>query len=83
MNIAVPEGYMIDELPKSVRVKLDEKGSGYFEYLISQSDQVISMRSVVKFNRTLFLPDEYDALREFFNLIVKKHNEQIVFKKKK
>jgi hypothetical protein len=29
------------------------------------------------------LPDEYEILREFFNLIVNKHNEQIVFKKKK
>jgi hypothetical protein len=31
----------------------------------------------------LFLPDEYETLREFFNLVVTKENEQIVFKKKK
>ena len=30
-----------------------------------------------------YLPEEYEMLREFFNLVVKKHNEQIVFKKKK
>ena len=41
------------------------------------------MRSRIKINRAFFDPEEYEGLREFFNLVVKKHNEQIVFKKKK
>jgi hypothetical protein len=35
------------------------------------------------FKRALFVPEEYETLREFFSLVVKKHSEQIVFKKKK
>lgn len=83
LTMEVPEGYVVDELPKQLMAKLDEQGSASFEYRISQSGSTISMRTRVTTLRTLFLPEEYDALREFFNLIVNKQNEQIVFKKKK
>jgi hypothetical protein len=82
-NMMVPDGYTIDELPKSIVVKLNEAGDGQFEYRISQFDNRIAMRSRVQLKRTNYQPDEYDMLREFFNLIVKKHSEQIVLKKTK
>ena len=78
----IPEGYAVDELPKSTIVKLNQEGDGRFEYLISQSGSAISMRSRIQLKRAYYEPDEYDMLREFFNLIVKKQNEQIVLKKK-
>lgn len=83
LTMEVPQGYEVDELPKQVIAKMDEEGSAYFEYRITHSGSTISMRSIVRFNKTLFLPDEYENLREFFNLIVSKQSEQIVFKKKK
>lgn len=83
LTMEVPQGYVVDELPKQMVVKLDEKESGYFEYRISTSGSTISLRSRVKFNRTMFTNEEYENLREFFNLIVNKQSEQIVFKKKK
>ncbi|HMK20195.1 MAG TPA: transglutaminase domain-containing protein [Chitinophagaceae bacterium] len=79
----VPAGYEVDELPKSIKVNFDEEGKSFFEYIISQSGGVISFRSRIKLTRSYYLPDEYEILREFFNLIVSKHSEQIVFKKKK
>lgn len=82
LQLEVPEGYVVDELPKSVVVKLNEEGDGLFEYRISQSGNNISFRSRIKISRAFFTQDEYEMLREFFNLIVKKHGEQIVFKKK-
>jgi len=81
LNMEVPKGYTVDELPKSARVKLNEEGDGMFEYLIQLQDNRISLRSRIVIKRTYFLPDEYDMLREFYNLLVKKQNEQIVFKK--
>jgi Domain of Unknown Function with PDB structure (DUF3857)/Transglutaminase-like superfamily len=82
LQMDVPPGYVIDELPKSLVVKLNEENEGFFEYRISQSGNAISFRSRVKIDRTFFQPAEYDMLREFFNLVVKKQAEQIVFKKK-
>ncbi len=83
LSMDVPAGYVVDELPKSIRVNFDEAGTSYFEYLIGNSGGVISFRSRIKMSRTYFLPKEYEILREFFNLIVSKQSEQIVFKKKK
>lgn len=82
MQMAVPNGYVVDELPKSLIVKLNEEGDGAFEYRISQSGSDISFRFRLRISRTFFLPEEYEMLREFFNLVVKKQAEQIVFKKK-
>jgi hypothetical protein len=63
--------------------KFDEEGKSFFEYRISQSNDIISFRTRIKLNRALFLPEEYESLREFFNIVVTKQSEQIVFKKKK
>jgi hypothetical protein len=82
LSMIVPEGYEVDELPKQIAVKLNEAGDGYFEYLISVSANIVSMRSRIKLQRTMFAPEEYESIREFFALIVNKHNEQIVLKKK-
>jgi hypothetical protein len=82
-SMQVPDGYVVDELPKQVVVKYNEQGDGQFEYRITESGNTISMRSRITLKRSYFTPDEYETLREFFNLIVKKHSEQIVFKKKK
>jgi hypothetical protein len=83
LQMEVPHGYVVDELPKSIIVKLNEQDDGMFEYRITQSGDNISLRSRIRFKRAFFMPEEYETLREFFNLIVKKQAEQIVFKKKK
>ena len=82
-TIYVPTGFEVEELPKQIKVRLNEQNEGVFEYAIAKSDNIISLRSRVKIDRTFYSPDEYEMLREFFNLIVKKQSEQIVFKKKK
>jgi Domain of Unknown Function with PDB structure (DUF3858) len=83
LQMEVPQGYVVDELPKSMVVKLNEENEGMFEYRISQSGDNISFRSRIKLSRANYQPDEYEMLREFFSLVVKKQSEQIVFKKKK
>ncbi|HWJ90630.1 MAG TPA: transglutaminase domain-containing protein [Flavisolibacter sp.] len=83
LTFQVPAGYVVDELPKQIVAKMDEQESAMFEYRLSQSENTISLRSRIRVNRTLFLPEEYPMLREFFNVIVKKQAEQIVLKKKK
>ncbi len=83
LSMQVPIGYEVDELPKQIALKLNEEGDGYFEYLISQSGTTVSLRSRLRLNRAFYDPEEYDFLREFFKIVVSKHNEQIVFKKKK
>ena len=82
LNMEVPKGYMVDELPKSAKVGLNGK-DGFFEYLIQKDDAGIQLRSRIRLNRANFSADEYNVLRDFYAYIVKKQSEQIVFKKKK
>ena len=80
LNLYIPAGYTVDELPKSARIAFNEN-EGFFEYLIQKGESNIQMRMRLKLNKSLFLVDDYGALRDFFAYIVKKEGEQIVFKK--
>jgi hypothetical protein len=82
MNMDIPTGYEVEEFPKSVKFSFND-GEGYFEYLIQKDSEKIQLRSRVIINKTNFMPEEYAPLRDFFGQVVKKHSEQIVFKKKK
>ena len=82
LNMEIPNGYVVDELPKSARVSLNDK-DGSFEYLIAKDENGIQLRSRIRLNKATFEPDDYNTLRDFFAYVVKKQNEQIVFKKKK
>jgi len=80
-KIEAPKGYEIGQVPKAVRINLDEKGKSFFEYLVEVSGNYISLRSRIKVHRSYFLPGEYKALRDFFTIVVNKQNEKIVLKK--
>lgn len=82
LSLQVPKGYVVDELPKQALVKFDEEGKSFFEYRIQNTEGLISFRSRIKIDKAMFLPDEYETLREFFNFVVTKQNENIVLKKK-
>ncbi len=80
LNMDIPKGFQIDELPKSARVAYNGN-EGIFEYLIQKNTDNIQMRVHLKLNKAFFPTEEYTTLRDFFGYVVKKENEQIVFKK--
>ncbi|HEY0611092.1 MAG TPA: hypothetical protein VGD35_15590, partial [Chitinophaga sp.] len=82
LNMEIPEGYDVEELPKSTMVKFNED-EGLFQYMIAKDENIIQFRSRIKLNKATFPPEEYGTLRDFFDMIVKKQGEQIVLKKKK
>jgi hypothetical protein len=80
LNFEIPEGYKVDEMPKSAKVGLND-GDGYFEYLVSTEPGRIQLRTRVVLAKAYFTPEEYESLREFFGYVIKKQAEQIVLKK--
>jgi hypothetical protein len=82
MNMQIPAGYEVDELPKSTKVALNE-GEGSFEYMIVKNENMVQMRTRLQLKKANFYAEDYEGLRSFFDHIVKKHSEQIVLKKKK
>jgi Domain of Unknown Function with PDB structure (DUF3857) len=80
INIEIPKGYKVDELPKSARVNLNET-EGLFEYIIQADAENIQMRCRIAINKATFSSEDYESLRDFYSYVVKKQSEQIVFKK--
>ena len=81
LSFMVPDTYTIEEVPKSAIVKYND-GEGIFQYIVGQQGNLIQLRSRVRLSRALYAPEEYDSLRQFFDMVVKKQAEQIVLKKK-
>ena len=80
MSFNIPPGYKVDEMPKSVKAKLNED-EGYFEYLISVTDDLIQMRCKLNFEKANYKAEDYQSIRDFYSIVVKKMNEEIVLKK--
>ncbi len=80
LNMQIPEGFKVEEMPKSERVMYNEN-DGMFEYLIGISGDMLQMKVTLKFNKATIPVEEYGIIRDFFAHVVKKENEQIVFKK--
>ena len=76
----IPKGYKVDEIPKSIRAKLNED-EGSFEYLISANEDMIQMRCKLSFEKADYTAEDYQSIRDFYGIVVKKMNEEIVFKK--
>lgn len=80
LNMEIPKGYKVEEMPKSARVKLNDD-DGMFEYIIAAGGDRIQLRCRVSIKKATFLPEDYQTLRDFFSYVVKKQAEQIVLKK--
>jgi hypothetical protein len=80
-HIEIPDNFEISELPASVNIKL-ENNAASLNYIVSHSANAISVKSVFSINKSLFLPEEYGELKEFYNQVIKKHSEPIILKRK-
>jgi hypothetical protein len=75
----IPENYEITEVPKPVAIKLP-KGYGNFYFQTSKMGNTIMVSSMISIRNSLFLPDEYELLKKFFQSIIDKQNEFILLK---
>jgi hypothetical protein len=79
VNITIPEGYVVEEMPKAVNINLLNKGNFYYENSIKDNLLQISMR--INISHLRFEAEDYDKVKAFFKAIAVKYNEQIVLKK--
>ncbi|MDR5589521.1 DUF3857 domain-containing protein [Christiangramia sp. SM2212] len=80
VNIMIPEDYEVVSVPESVIVKLKDN-SGEFRYIVKQSGSYLIIDSEVNLSQTVYLAEDYDIIKKFFNNIVEKQNESIVLRK--
>ena len=80
-TIILPEGFIVDELPESSAVSLPDN-AGLFSFQVVNNVNSIQVLCTFSLNKTLFLPEEYNNLKKFFNYVLAKQEEQIVIKRK-
>jgi hypothetical protein len=76
----IPAGYVIESIPKSIHINLPEN-AGSFRYSVGSSADQIQIMSRISLKKPIYIAEEYDMLRAFYDQIVAKHAEQIVLKK--
>jgi hypothetical protein len=80
LNFTVPEGYKVEDVPESVVFSLPENG-GKFIYKVTKMGQILQVITKLNITKDLFVPEDYEILKEFYNLIIAKHAEQVLLVK--
>lgn len=81
-NITLPEGYAIEELPQSRVIALPGNAARAIFNISSDSETKVQVMTRIQINRTLFRPEEYAQLKEFYTRVFAKQGEEIVIFKK-
>lgn len=81
LNMELPPGYKVDEMPKPVVLKLNDKGDIQFSYQVSVAADKLTLNYKLESRRAVFAPEEYNQLRDFYAAVQAKLQEQVVFKK--
>jgi hypothetical protein len=83
LNLSVPQGYGIEQLPEQANLVLPNNG-GRFTFLVSKpggAQPGVQINCTFQINQVHFEPEEYSVVKKFFDLIIEKQQEQLVFKK--
>ena len=81
INLAIPEGYQIDELPQSKVLTLPENAAKYSTGIKTNENRII-ITSRTQINQKLFQPHDYLNLKEFYTRMIAKKSELITLKRK-
>jgi hypothetical protein len=78
-NFEIPQGYSVDEIPANIQIILPDN-SASFSYQVSVFMNKIQVQTKFQINKTTFIHSDYKNLKEFYDIVVNKHSEQIVLK---
>lgn len=80
VNIKIPKGYEVVECPKSARLAMPDN-MGKFSFTTNVGNGQIQVLVDESVTTSVIPAEKYGALKEFYNQIVAKENEQVVLKK--
>lgn len=80
VDLNIPEGYIVESMPQPLRVSTPD-GLQSFYYNYEKSDNRIQLIITNTINTAIVSSENYPALKSFFQQMIDKQNEKIVFKK--
>jgi transglutaminase-like putative cysteine protease len=82
LNIQLPDGYEVEELPASQSLAL-EGNTAQFVFRSQVTAVSVQVVSLLRINRSLIAPEQYQQLRNLYEEMLVKHQEKIVLHKVK
>jgi Domain of Unknown Function with PDB structure (DUF3857) len=80
--VFIPEGYTMEELPKSVRMIMPDTSISFTRQSV-YSAGILNIRYQLEFRKPFFSKEEYPEFREFYKKLFSLLNEQFVYRKEK
>jgi hypothetical protein len=80
-SIKIPDGYEFDELPKNLKMMLEDKSLSVTR-ILQATGNMLSTRITLEYKRPVYNPEEYADLKEFYKKMYSLLDEQVVIKKK-
>ena len=82
VQLTLPEGWQLEEMPKSVNVSTpDKSASGRINYGITD-DKTITINFQFRLSNVYYDHQQYDMLRQLFDLFASRGKDMLVIKKK-
>ena len=75
----VPEGYQAYSVPKPIRLKLPNNGGG-FTLIVNVQGTKVMLTYKLRINKTMYSQKEYKLLKSFYQQLIDKTSEPVVFK---
>ncbi|PPK86245.1 uncharacterized protein DUF3857 [Neolewinella xylanilytica] len=80
-TIHLPEGYDLEEVPSSLRLKTEDGSMGAVYSVQQGVPGTVTISFTVQMARTLYLAKEYGALRDMFRRVIELQETPLVLKK--
>jgi len=77
----VPEGYVVEEIPAVVKAVLPDNKAIFLFSAKQLGDKQIHVTASLSISNPVLFAEDYENLKELFNMILEKQNQQIVLKK--
>ncbi len=82
-HINLPDNYSIDEIPPSIQLVNRDKTMLFTRQIFrAPQDKQIVARIKLDFTKSLYSPEEYNDIKEFYKKMFELLNEQVVLRKK-
>jgi transglutaminase-like putative cysteine protease len=80
VNLLLPDNVEVASVPENFAVSINEE-DGVFKFVVTQSGNFLRIYSELKLNSIVYLPSDYENLKEFYNQMIMKSTEKIVLTK--
>ncbi|MDR0937879.1 MAG: DUF3857 domain-containing protein [Mediterranea sp.] len=80
IHLTIPEGYAVEELPKSISFTTEDK-QGSCRYFIQQQGNTIVLTYTYTFGNLFYASQDYESVKRFYEMVAEKNNEILVLKK--